>query len=109
MKQSVSKYDFERAFSDCGRQDQFSYEALGLLYDFFEDLDEQCDTETELDVIAICCDFYEADIDDIASDYNITLDEDLEEDEREETVLEYLNDNTMVVGQTSGTIVYQAF
>ena len=59
MKTNVSFYDFERAFSDMGRQDQFSYEGKRALFEWFEQLDEDCGTETELDVIAICCEFCE--------------------------------------------------
>jgi len=44
MKTTVSRYDFERAFVDADRKENFSYEALGLLFDYFEDDDyeEQC-------------------------------------------------------------------
>ena len=109
MKQSVSKYDFERAFVDCGRKDQFSYEALGLLYDFIEEMEQGTGEEMELDVIALCCEFSEEDWGDIAENYNIDLTDCDDDDDREEAVLDYLNDNTMVAGQTSGTIVYAAF
>ena len=102
MKQNVSKYDFERAFVDCGREDQFSYEALGLLYDFFEEYDECSGTESELDVIAICCEFSEEPLADVASNYSIEGDDD--------EILEHLNDNTLVVGQTEcGDVVYAAY
>ena len=59
MKQSINFYDFDRAFSDHGREDQFTYEGKRALFDWFEQLDDDCGTETELDVIAICCEFTE--------------------------------------------------
>jgi len=59
MKQSINVSQFRNAFRDHGRADQFSYEALGAIYDYLEMLEEDCGTDTELDVIAICCDFTE--------------------------------------------------
>lgn len=48
-------------------------------------------------------------MEDIASNYSIDLSECEDDDERKEAVLDYLNDNTMVVGETDTGIVYQAF
>lgn len=59
MKQSVNMHQFERAFVDMGREDQFSYEALQALFNYFEELENEGMEEIELDVIAICCDFTE--------------------------------------------------
>ena len=58
MKQTINFYDFERAFKAI-RPDNFSYEGLKVLYDWFESIDDDCGTETELDVIAMCCEFSE--------------------------------------------------
>ena len=41
------------------RDNQFSYEGLEALYNYIEDYEESCDTETELDVIALCCEYTE--------------------------------------------------
>ena len=111
MKQSVSKYDFERAFADCGRKDQFSYDALNALYDWFEQYDDDCGTETELDVIAICCDFSEDGWDDIAQNYNIDLtDCDDDDDYKAQAVEDYLSENTLLVARLTGDVfVYQSF
>lgn len=59
MKTTVNKSDFRDAFQHMGRGDQFSYDGLGALYDWIEQLDDDCGTETELDVIALCCEFTE--------------------------------------------------
>ena len=59
MKQTINLYQFRDAFRDYNRQDNFSYEGLESLFNWFEELDSDCDTETELDVIAICCEFTE--------------------------------------------------
>jgi len=57
MKQNVSKSTFMDSFKI--RKDNFSYEGLDTLYDYLIDLEQDMDKETELDVIAICCDFTE--------------------------------------------------
>jgi len=105
MRQTINKSQFRDAFSDMGRGNQFSYDALGILFDYLEEMDE----DFELDVIAICCDFSEDSIEDIASNYSIDLSELEDEDEKKEAVMEYLNNNTSVVGETKDGIVYQQF
>ena len=59
MKQAVSFSTFSDAFRDMNRKDQFSYDGLRALYDYLEEYEESCDTEVELDVIALCCEFTE--------------------------------------------------
>jgi len=59
MKKTINIYQFRQAFQDYNRQDNFSYEGLEALFNFFEELEESTDNEIELDVIAICCDFTE--------------------------------------------------
>lgn len=59
MKRNVSEYDFQRAFEDMGRSDQFSYKGLKALYEYLERFEEDTGQEMELDVIALCCEFTE--------------------------------------------------
>jgi hypothetical protein len=108
MKTTVSHYDFERAFVDADRKENFSYEALGLLFDYFESYEEETGQEIELDVIAICCDYNEDTAEEIARNYSIDL-EGLDDDEQIEAVRDYLNDNTQLVGETADGFVYLAF
>ena len=58
MKQTISFYDFERAF-DSMRPDNFSYDGLRALFDYLEEYEDSTGEELELDVIAICCEFTE--------------------------------------------------
>jgi hypothetical protein len=114
MKTTVSRYDFERTFVDADRKENFSYEALGLLFDYFEDYEEQTGEEIELDVIAICCEYTEDTAEGIARNYSIDLsDIDTEDDDYEEqcteAVRDYLNENTQLVGETSTGFVYLTF
>jgi len=108
MKTTVSVYDFREAFRQAGREN-FTYEALGLLFDHFEGLEEDMGSEIELDVVAICCDYTEDDAVSIAGNYDIDI-ADMDKDEAREAVQDYLNNNTSVVGTTSnGSIVYADF
>jgi len=114
MKTTINRYQFERAFVDAGRKDQFSYEALGLLFDYFESYEEETGQEIELDVIAICCEYTEDTAEEIARNYSIDLsDLDPEDDDYEEqcteAVRDHLNDNTTLVGETATGFVYLAF
>ena len=114
MKTTVTRYDFERAFADAGRKDNFSYEGLDLLFAYFEQLEQDTGEELELDVIALCCDYCEDTYEGIAKNYVIDLnDADPEADDYEEqcaeAVRDYLNDNTMLVGETATGFVYLAF
>ena len=108
MKQTVYLSSFRDAFIKAGRKDQFSYEGLGLLFDYFEQYEDDTGEEMELDVIAICCDFSEDTPENIAEAYSIDLDADKDVMEQ---VLEYLSDNTNVVGYDleNNFIIYQQF
>ena len=93
---------FRDQFHRCGRGDQFSYEALGLLFDYLND----CGSDVELDVVAICCEFSEDTSESIADYYSIDT-EGLDESEIKDVVLSYLENNTSIVGETSsGSFVY---
>jgi len=97
MKTTVTKSAFIDAFRTMGRFDQFGYEALELLFDYFEELEADTGEEMELDVIAICCDYSVDTVADIASNYDVEPDD----------VMDYLQDNSTVVGECSdGRIVY---
>ena len=108
MKQTVNFSDFVDSFRNHGREDQFSYQALRVLFDFLEELESDTGTESELDVIGLCCDFNEDTWQDIAENYSIALDA-MNDDDGQMLVLDYLNENTMVAGTTDGSIVYSAF
>ena len=100
--QAVTFSDFCQAFEDRGRGDQFSTDALRLIYDY---LDEQSqDTEMNvvatLDVIAVCCEFAESSIEELADEHDIDTDD----------VRDHLDQSTFVLGETDdGTLVYVQF
>ena len=104
MKTTVSRHEFAHAFADADRQNNFSREALGLLFDYLEELDP----DMELDVIALCCDYCEDTLEDVISSYSIDV-EDMDEDDTVEAVRDYLNENTTLLGETLHGFVYAAF
>ena len=106
MKTTISSASqFREAFYAAGRGEQFSYEALGLLFDYLE----EADPDMELDVIGICCDYSEDIPESIAENYSIDI-EGLNDGEILDSVTAYLEENTIVVGTTStGGIIYSQF
>ena len=108
MKQTINKYQFHRAFEEM-RPDNFSYEAIDLLFDYFEEYENDTGEEMDFDVIAICCDFSEDKHQDIIDNYDIDLTGCEDELEIAERVVEYLQENTSYVGETEVGLVYQQF
>ena len=88
MKQTVSKFNFRDAFQDCGRGEQFSYEGLGALYDYLDELETDTGEEIELDVIALCCEYSEYDdLEAFQSDYNEDVYKTLDDIQDETTII----------------------
>jgi len=108
MKITVTAYDFERAFVDAGRMDQFSYEGRAVLFAYLEELEQSTGEELELDVVALCCDYYEASAEEIILNYRIDV-EGLDDEEQIEAVREYLMDQGAHVGEVADGFVYSAF
>ena len=109
MYQTISIYDFENAFNKAGRKDQFSYEGKQKLFDYLEQYEDDTGERIELDVIALCCEYEETAVTDIAANHSIDI-EGLEEEEALETVMDYLRDNTQVVGAVgTDTVIFQSF
>ena len=108
MKQAVDFYDFKRAFEQI-RPDNFSRQGLGVLWDYLEQYEEDCGEELELDVIALCCDFSEDSIENIANSYDIDLSECETDEDKAEEVKEYLEQYTTLIGEVNGGFVYRDF
>tara|TARA_R110000822_G_scaffold32188_1_gene92638 strand:+ start:363 stop:686 length:324 start_codon:yes stop_codon:yes gene_type:complete len=87
MTTSVSIYDFKDAFRSI-RPNNFSSEGLDTLFEYLEQYEEDTDTEMELDVIAICCDFNESTIAEALSYYDLETIEELEDS----TLVMYVDD-----------------
>ena len=83
---------FADAFYMAGRRDNFSYEAKEILFNFYNELEDNI----ELDIVAICCDWAEIP---------------LEYMERETgcQTLEKLEESTTVYELSNGNILYLTF
>lgn len=99
MKKSVSLEDFREAFLRCNRNN-FSYQGQEVLFNYLEELERECATELELDVIALCCAFVEDTLSNVLYDYGLES-------------LEELRDKTTVLIVTEDaddtTIIYEVF
>jgi hypothetical protein len=103
MIQTINLSDFRAAFHSMGRKDQFSYEALGALFDYME----EADPNAELDVIALCCDYSEDSVKQIADSYGLDLTGDNDEDT--DIARAYLEENTSIVAETASGFLYAQF
>ena len=110
MYQKVNFGTFMTAFKAHGRQDQFSYSALELLFDYLEQLEDDIGEQMELDVIALCCEYTEASVAEIIASYDIDIPADSDEDAERSAVMEHLEYHTTVIGETAaGTILFAQF
>jgi hypothetical protein len=109
MKTTVSNSDFHDAFHHANRQENFSYEARNMLFGYLEEYEQASDEELELDVIALCCEWREAETQEIIDDYSIDV-EGVEPEDLDETISDYLQDHTSYIGFTEiGSHLFAAF
>lgn len=105
MQTTINFSQFCDAFRDMDRNDNFSYAGKRALFDFLEEVAP----DMELDVIALCCEYYEQDLDGVISDYGIDVSEAEDDDEKADIVEEYLQENTCLVARIGTDFVYAAF
>jgi hypothetical protein len=87
-------------------QRNFSYAGKRALFDFLEEVTEG---QYELDVIALCCEYCEQDLDGIISDYSIDVSSAEDDDEKADIVEDYLQYHTCLVARIGTDFVYAAF
>ena len=78
MKMTLQKDQFRFQMNQI-RPDNFSYEGLGELFDYFEAIEEGTQTDMEFDPIAICCDFSQCSLDEFLDSYNVADNQDQEQ------------------------------
>jgi hypothetical protein len=102
MIKHINSNDFQNAFIDSGRENNFSREALNLLFDYKEQLEDDAGEQIEVDVIDICCHYSELTIEEAESSYNgIDLSECESIDDKVNVITDFFNDNTTLIGITS--------
>lgn len=108
MKKTISLYDFQDAFKSSDTyKNNFTYDWLVALFDYFEELEESIGEEIDFDMVAICWEYSEYEsIQEAYEVYEedfISLSED--EEERNEKALEWLEYNTQVIIFDTGIII----
>ena len=98
MKKTIYLGDFRDAFIRAGRKQNFSYDGLEVLFDYLEEID----SEYELDVIEICCEYCEMTLEELNSEY-------CEDFETLEEACDKLSENTTVCGTTDDSIIFAAY
>ena len=98
--QTLDKYELQAQFKAYDR-DYYSLDGYQAMIDMFE----ETGTNYEIDVIALCCDFSEASIEDIRKEYDL----DEEEYPEDSDVLDWLNYRTYAMELDNGAVLYQAF
>ena len=91
---------FRDKFREMGRSDNFSYEGLGALFEWLDDLSDSIGEPIELDVIGICCEFSEyASVEECCEQY----------DSEQISTLDDLADHTLVIPLPCGGVIIQDF
>lgn len=104
VKKIYDAEDLKEEFQRFNR-DYYSLEGYQAIIDMFE----ETETVTELDVIAIACEFTEEDPEGIISDYEPDVEFSDDPDERNEQLLDWLNYRTYALDLGNGNILYQDF
>lgn len=99
MKQSVNFSTFQMAFESL-RPNNFTYEGLTVLFDGLEQLEQDTDSEMDLDVIALCCEFCEMTELEIREAYDL---------ENSDSSTQFLQDRTLVLGSTDTSVIFAQF
>lgn len=95
MKQSINTFEFVAKMERI-RPDNFTYEGLKALSEYFEEYEESTGEEIEFDPIAICCEYTEDSIKNVLSNYDLDT-------------LEELEDNTQVIHVGDENIIYASY
>ena len=105
MKQTINKSEFTAAFHQMDRGDNFSHAGLLALYHYLVDLEEETGEEMDLDVIALCCEFSEYDLEELQQEFGDSDDpwESMEE------ATDWLEDRTTVIHVGDDSVIIQDF
>lgn len=89
----VNEYDFIELFRAMGREENFSITARRALYEYLMELSDSIGKPIELDVIGLCCEYYELPIDDAIIEYSDSINFDPDQyDNQEDRRVAFLDD-----------------
>jgi hypothetical protein len=103
--QTVNVYKFREEFYMEGRKGSFTYEGMKVLFDWLEELSETTVEPIELDVVSLCGEYAEDSLEEIALKYGLNT----KEKNLREYIREYLEEETIVCGDTREGFVYGQF
>jgi len=95
MIHTVNEYEFRNKFANSDAyKDNFTYDALTALFEYLEEYEEESGTQTEFDMVALCCEW---------SEYENL--EELQQDYQDIKTLEELQEKTEVIEFDGGLLV----
>lgn len=115
--QTMRVGQFREEFKQMGRNDSFTYEGLGVLFEYLESLSEDIGEPIEMDVIALCGEYSEMEFDEFVEYHDLKDDVEtanygeeygnLDDDDKRECIEEYLANEGALVGFTDKTVLFQ--
>jgi cobyrinic acid a,c-diamide synthase len=97
----VTEYSFRNTFLTSDYKNNFSYDGLTALYDYFSELEDELNESVEFDLIAIAGEYSELTIEELRDNYSINKDID---------VIKYLQENTIVIEiENSDSVIIQDY
>ena len=124
--QTILQYQFVEMMQTA-RPDNFTVSGLRVLFDYLDQVSDECSEPMEFDAIAIACEYTEADAVEVYNRYtpDLNLDDDdqavfdlyhntdkahMIEDIIKPQIIEYLECNTLFVGETNnGSLLFADF
>ena len=85
------------------RLDNFSYEGTQILFDYLDEMG----VDVELDIIGLCCDYCEMTLDEIVMNYSLDVPDNC--DDLRSFIRDYLENETVILGETSTGFVFACF
>ena len=110
MKMNVNFSIFVSAFQNMGMEERFSHRGKEALFYYLIELEDETGEEMELDVIALCCEYYEYSAQELLMQYSHLLNEHEENDEeRIETIIDKLVGITEVIEVKGGGYIIRNY
>ena len=101
MYTRVTEDNFRNTFLTSDYSENFSYSGLTALYNYFEELEAGIDQTIEFDYISIAGEYSELTIDELRDNYSV---------DKDITVIEYLQENTIVIEiENSDRVIIQDY
>lgn len=103
--QNIDESIFVSVFDEWNRSENFSVCARRALFAYLDELSDDTGEDIQLDVIALCCEWAEyPTVIEAAEEYGKTFED---EDDPEETALEWLRNRTTVIEHDAGILMAQ--